>query len=53
MIPGFGREKILSWLRYYREARVPGQALEELSHSHEIKLVRAVEHHTLNSHRFA
>lgn len=27
-----------------------GQALEELGHCHEVKLVRTVEHHTLNRH---
>ena len=31
---------------------LPGQTLEKLSHSHKIQLIRAVKHHTLNSHCF-
>ena len=27
-----------------------GQPLEELAHSHEVQLVRTVEHHTLDGH---
>jgi len=30
-----------------------GEPLEELSHGHEVKLVGAVEHYTLNGHRLS
>lgn len=37
----------LSW------ASSPGQALEELAHGHEVELVRAVEHHSLDGQGLA